>query len=85
MSVLAAGDIDSVVLNFDEGSLDLLRYVIAAIMLGIALDTKVADFRRSLRKPKAMAVAIAAQFVLLPAITFVLTLVLRSRGRSRSA
>ncbi len=80
MSVLAAGDIDSVVLNFDEGSLDLLRYVIAAIMLGIALDTKVADFRRALRKPKAMAVAIAAQFVLLPAITFMLTLLLQVRG-----
>lgn len=80
MSVLAAGDIDSVVLNFDEGSLDLLRYVIAAIMLGIALDTKVADFRRALRKPKAMAVAIAAQFVLLPAITFLLTLALQVRG-----
>jgi len=80
MSVLAAGDIDSVVLNFDEGSLDLLRYVIAAIMLGIALDTKVADFRRALRKPRAMAVAIAAQFVLLPAITFALTLLLQVQG-----
>jgi bile acid:Na+ symporter, BASS family len=80
MTFLAAGDIDSVVLSFDEGSLDLLRYVIAAIMLGIALDTKVSDFRRALRKPKAMAVAIAAQFVLLPAITFVLTLLLQVRG-----
>jgi bile acid:Na+ symporter, BASS family len=80
MTLLAAGDIDSVVLSFDAGSLDLLRYVIAAIMLGIALDTKVSDFRRALRKPKAMAVAIAAQFVLLPAITFVLTLLLQVRG-----
>jgi BASS family bile acid:Na+ symporter len=80
MTVLAAGDIDSVVLNFDEGSLDLLRYVIAAIMLGIALDTKVSDFRRALRKPRAMAVAIAAQFLLLPAITFALTLLLQVRG-----
>ena len=80
MTVLAAGDIDSVVLNFDESSLDLLRYVIAAIMLGIALDTKVADFRRALRKPRAMAVAIGAQFLLLPAITFVLTLLLQVRG-----
>jgi BASS family bile acid:Na+ symporter len=80
MTVLATGDIDSVVLSFDESSLDLLRYVIAAILLGIALDTKVDDFRRALRKPKAMAVAIAAQFVLLPAITFVLTLALQVRG-----
>lgn len=80
MSVLAAGDIDSVVLNFDESSLDLLRYVLAGIMLGIALDTKVADFRRALRKPKAVAVAIAAQFLVLPAITFALTLLLQVRA-----
>jgi BASS family bile acid:Na+ symporter len=80
VSPFAAGDIDDVVLSFDAGSLDLLRYVIAAIMLGIALDTKVTDFRRALRKPRAMAVAIAAQFLLLPAITFALTLLLQVRG-----
>lgn len=80
MIPFAAGDIDDVVLNFNEGSLDLLRYVLAAIMLGIALDTKVSDFRRALRKPKAMGVAIAAQFLLLPAITFLLTLLLQVRG-----
>ena len=51
MIPFSAGDIDGVVLNFDEGSLDLLRYVLAAIMLGIALDIKVSDFRRALRKP----------------------------------
>ncbi|XGU20330.1 NAD-dependent epimerase/dehydratase family protein [Rhodococcus sp. 3Y1] len=43
---------------------------------GIALDTSVDDFRRALTKPKAMAVGIAAQFVLLPAVTFLLTLIL---------
>ncbi len=80
MTALASGDIDGVVLHFDSGSLDLLRYVIAAILFGIALDTKVADFTRALRKPKAMAVAIAAQFLLLPAITFVLTLALQVRA-----
>lgn len=80
MTFLAAGDIDSVVLNFDESSLDLLRWVLAGIMLGIALDTKVADFRRALGKPRAMAVAIAAQFLVLPAITFVLTLLLQVRA-----
>lgn len=80
MIPFAAGDIDDVVLSFNEGSLDLLRYVLAAIMLGIALDTRVSDFRRALRKPRAMAVAIAAQFLLLPAITFLLTLLLQVRG-----
>lgn len=80
MIPFVAGDIDSAVLSFDEGSLDLLRYVLAGIMLGIALDIKVSDFRRALRKPRAMAAAIAAQFVLLPAITYVLTLLLQVQG-----
>ncbi|MCZ9634397.1 MULTISPECIES: bile acid:sodium symporter family protein [Rhodococcus] len=68
--------IDDVVLNFNPGSLIILNVVLAAIMLGIALDTSVDDFRRALTKPKAMAVGIAAQFVLLPAVTFLLTLIL---------
>ncbi len=73
-------DIDEVVLQFNSASLDLLRYVLAAILFGIALDTRISDFARALRKPKAMAVAIVAQFLLLPAITFALTLLLQVRG-----
>ena len=47
--------IDDVVLNFNPGSLMILNVVLATIMLGIALDTSVDDFRRALTKPKAMA------------------------------
>ena len=80
MRGLVPADIDEVVLQFNSGSLDLLRYVLAAILFGIALDTRLSDFTRALRKPKAMAVAIVAQFLLLPAITFALTLLLQVRG-----
>ena len=68
--------IDDVVLGFDSSSLTLLNIVLACIMFGIALDTSVDDFRAALRMPKAMAVGIAAQFLLLPAVTYLLTLVL---------
>lgn len=68
--------IDEVALNFDPGSLTLLNIVLAGIMFGIALDTSVDDFRAALRMPRAMAVGIAAQFLLLPAVTFALTLIL---------
>jgi len=44
------------------------------------MDTKVSDFREVRKLPKAMAVGIAAQFIALPAITFVLTLLLGVRG-----
>lgn len=68
--------IDDVVLNFNPTSLTLLNVVLAGIMFGIALDTSVDDFRAALRMPRAMAVGIAAQFLLLPAITYLLTLAL---------
>jgi len=78
--ILPFGDIDSVNLNFSDSSLLILNVVLAIIMLGIAMDTKVSDFREVRHMPKAMAVGIAAQFILLPAITFVLTIPLGVRG-----
>ncbi len=73
-------DIDAIRIPFEESSLTLLRIVIAAILFGIALDTRPADFKVALSKPKPMAVAIVGQFLLLPAITFALTLILNVRG-----
>ncbi len=72
-------DIDEVVLNFNPTSLLALDIVLALIMFGIALAVKVDDFKAVLTMPKAITVAIAAQFLLLPAVTFVLTLVLQVR------
>ena len=68
--------IDEIQLNFNPASLALLNAVLGFLMFGIALDTRVDDFRRLLRMPLAFAVGIGAQFVLLPAITFALTLVM---------
>ncbi len=45
-------NVDDVRLSFDSGSLLALNVVLAAIMLGIALDTSVDDFRRALRAPR---------------------------------
>ncbi|KHL08999.1 UNVERIFIED_CONTAM: symporter [Mumia flava] len=71
---------DSIRISFDESSLTLLKIVIGAILFGIALDTRLSDFRTALRKPVPVALAIAAQFLVLPALTFVLTLVLGVQG-----
>ena len=68
--------VDEIRLNFNEGSLMLLNGVLAFLMFGIALDTRVEDFRRVARMPWAMAVGIAAQFIVLPAVTYALTLAL---------
>lgn len=80
LAVVSAGDVDSVRIVFEESSLTTLKVVIGAILFGIALDTRWADFAAALRRPGAIGVGILAQFLLLPAITFVLTLVLDLRG-----
>ena len=47
-----------------------LPVALAIIMFGLGLDLTVADFKRVGRAPKAVAVALACQVVLLPAICF---------------
>ena len=69
-------NIDDVVLNFTPGSLIALKIVLGLIMFGIALDTSPADFRAVAKAPKAMIIALLAQIILLPAVTFGLTLLL---------
>jgi BASS family bile acid:Na+ symporter len=83
MSTLASlptGDVDSIQIAFSEGSMTILRIAIASILFGIALDTRVEDFRRAARRPGVIAIGVAAQFLVLPAITFALTLALNVRG-----
>lgn len=69
--------VDEIRLNFNPASLALLNGVLAFLMFGISLDTRLEDFRRVSRMPVAFAAGIAAQFLALPAITFALTLLLQ--------
>ncbi|WP_085500786.1 bile acid:sodium symporter family protein [Arenibacter troitsensis] len=47
---------------------------LALVMFGIALDISVDDFKRLARKPRSLFVGVLSQFVLLPAVTFILVL-----------
>ena len=69
--------IDDVVLSFTPASLVLLNVVLAVIILGIALEVRLADFREVLRSPKAVLLGIAAQYLVLPAVTVGLALLLQ--------
>ncbi len=71
--------LDEVTLNFDSNRLWMLNTVIALIMFGVALDLRVHDFTRLLQSPKGPLVGLSAQFLLLPAVTFLLTMVLQPR------
>jgi BASS family bile acid:Na+ symporter len=75
-----ATDLDDIKIDFDSGSLTFLKIVIALILFGVALDTKLEDFAAAIRRPVPIAIGVVAQFVLLPALTFLLTILLDVRG-----
>jgi len=69
--------LDQVRLNFNPQGLFVINAAIGLMMLGVALELKLDDFKRILIAPKAPAIGLGAQFILLPAFTFLLTLILR--------
>lgn len=69
-------NVDEVVLNFTPSSLLLLNVVLGLIMFGIALDVSPRDFKAVLTHPKPFLVAIGAQIIVLPAVTFGMTFLL---------
>lgn len=69
-------NIDEVVLNFAPGTLMILNVVLGLIMLGIALDVAPSDFKVVAKHPRPFVIAILAQLLVLPLVTFGLTLVL---------
>lgn len=71
-----AAAIDQIHLNFNQSGLLALNVVIGLMMYGMALDMKLDDFRRVIRSPKGPGIGLGAQFIILPAFTFLLTLVL---------
>ncbi|HMM87335.1 bile acid:sodium symporter family protein [Azohydromonas sp.] len=71
------GEIDAVRLNFNPQSLWALNAIIGLVMFGVALELKPRDFRAVLVTPKPVLIGLAAQFVLLPALTFGLVLAIR--------
>ena len=68
--------VDSVRLSFQGEGLWVLNLIIGLIMFGVALDLRWQDFARIVRSPKGPLIGLVAQFVLLPAFTFVLVLIL---------
>lgn len=64
--------LDTVKLNFDADVQWVLNVALALVMFGIALEISVNDFKATLRRPKSVIVGIGCQFLLLPAITFLL-------------
>jgi BASS family bile acid:Na+ symporter len=70
-------ELDAVRLNFSPESLVALNFILAFVMFGVALDMKWEDFRGVTAAPRAVLIGMLAQFLLLPATAWALTMVLR--------
>jgi BASS family bile acid:Na+ symporter len=63
-------------LNFSPESLIVLNIILGFVMFGVALELKLQHFKELIRAPKNYLIGLSAQFILLPAITFILILLL---------
>jgi bile acid:Na+ symporter, BASS family len=69
-------NIDQIRLNFSEGGLLFMNITLAAIMFGVALEIKVENFKNILNYPKSAILGFGSQFLILPALTFLLVILL---------
>ena len=69
--------LDAVKLNFNQNSLNLMNIAIAFIMFGVALGIKPKHFKDIALNPKPAIVGILSQYILLPALTYLLVLIIR--------
>ena len=53
----------------------ILSFILATMIFGLALDIKPSDFLHVVKEPKAPAAGLIAQFLLLPATTYLITMV----------
>lgn len=69
--------LDTIRLNFNQESVNLMNIAIAFIMFGVALSIKPQYFRTLAFNPKPVLLGVIAQYILLPGLTFLLVIILR--------
>ena len=74
---MADASIDAVLIHIDSTGQSILGLVLALIMFGVALDLRVRDFADVLRRPLAPLTGLVAQTLLLPAMTWAMTMIIQ--------
>ena len=64
--------LDSIHLNFSPTGLFIMNLTLAFIMFGIAIDLNYKQFSEVIAQPKSLIIGLISQFILLPAVTFIL-------------
>jgi BASS family bile acid:Na+ symporter len=70
-------ELDAVRLNFSPESLLALDAILAFVLFGVALDMRVSDFKGILTSPRGTLIGLFAHSLLLPAVAFALTMLLK--------
>ena len=70
-------ELDRIILDFNSESLFFLNLTLAVIMFGVALNITVSDFLRIIKNPKGVLIGVLSQFILLPAFTFLLVIIIQ--------
>lgn len=69
--------LDFVKLNFNQESVNMMNLAIAFIMFGVALSIRPGHFRTVFSNPKPVVIGAVGQYIILPALTYLLVLIIR--------
>ncbi|MDA3905402.1 MAG: bile acid:sodium symporter family protein [Bacteroidales bacterium] len=69
--------LDHIRLNFSPAALHSLNIAIAVVMFGVALEIKLDHFKALVRNPRSPLIGVFSQFIVLPALTFLLVIALK--------
>lgn len=70
--------IDAIDVNLNKTGMDIINIVLAFVMFGVALGIRLSSFRDIIRRPKSLIVGVVCQLILLPAFTFLLTIIFKN-------
>ena len=68
--------LNAVSINFGQGGMTIVNFILAFVMFGVALGIKTQTFKDVFKNPKSVIVGILLQWVGLPAVTFAIALAL---------
>jgi len=69
--------LDTIQLNFNQESVNLMNIAIAFIMFGVALSIKPKHFRAVALNPRPVLLGVISQYFLLPALTYLLVMIIK--------
>ena len=78
MSPEVIAHLDAIKVNMNEAGMNAINIVLAFVMFGVALGIKPRTFVDIIKKPQSVILGIICQLILLPALTFLLTITFKN-------